>query len=289
MKRRIELAGLAVFLAVALAFLILSGPGRKATTDGPPPSPGSSAFLKETTIRNMTGEAVSYVLRPAQGPEPAVSKSLARGAIDRIRTAVPLEVNFNNGTKDLLFSLEPGSAYTFRYDESNRIQIFLGSHGRADAEDLAPFVPTPLPIVDKMLELAEVTDKDVVYDLGCGDGRIVITAARKYGASGVGIDLDPKLIEESRANARRQGVDLLIRFLCMDAVKADFSRATVIAIYLLPESNELLRPLFEKQLKPGSRVVCHNYTVPGWEGTEIHSVSLKDEQGEDHNIFVYKR
>ncbi len=201
---------------------------------------------------------------------------------------MPLEIHFNNGREELAYTLEPGRAYTFRYDENDRVQIFLGSHGRTDAADLAPFVPTPQPIVDKMLELAAVSDKDMVYDLGCGDGRIVITAALRYGARGVGIDIDEELVKQSKVNAFERGVASLVRFLALDAAKADFSAATVVAVYLLPESNELLRPRFEKQLKAGARVVCHNYTVPGWEGSESRTAFLLDEAGEEHKIYVYE-
>lgn len=151
-----------------------------------------------------------------------------------------------------------------------------------------PYVPTKPEVVATMLRMAKVAKGDILYDLGCGDGRIVITAARRYGARGVGIDIDEELVRESKVNAFEQGVTSLVRFRAMDATRVDFSTATVVAIYLLPESNELLRPSFEKKLKPGARVVCHNYTVPGWEGAESLTSSLIDNDGQEHKIFVYE-
>ncbi len=196
---------------------------------------------------------------------------------------------FTTGKKDALYSLDPGSPYSFRYDEGTTIDLFLGSHGRVDAADLAPWVPTPQPVVDRMLELAEVTNKDVLYDVGCGDGRIVITAARRYGTRGVGIDIDPAMIELSEKNAAAAGIAGQVRFVATDATKADLSEATVVTLYLLPESNALMRPLLEAQLRPKSRVVCHNYSVPGWEEKQVLSETIKDETGEDHFIYLYIR
>ncbi|MBN1223908.1 MAG: class I SAM-dependent methyltransferase [Candidatus Aminicenantes bacterium] len=185
--------------------------------------------------------------------------------------------------------LKPGTPYAFRYDEKNLINLYEGSHGRKDAPDLAPYLGTPMVVVDKMLELARVDGSDIVYDLGCGDGRIVITAAEKYGARGVGIDIDPQRIKESEEGARAVGVEDLVKFYLGDAMKLDVSEATVVALYLLPESNAILRPKFEKELKPGTTVITHNYRIPGWGDKEIDSVALEDERGGNHTVFLYKK
>lgn len=132
--------------------------------------------------------------------------------------------------------------------------------GTAVALDV-PYVPTPQPIVDKMLEMASVTSKDVVYDLGCGDGRVVITAAKVHGARGVGIDLNPDRISEANANARRAGVTGKVKFAVGDLFKADFSEATVVTLYLLPDVNRRLRPQLWRQLKAGTRVVSHDFDM----------------------------
>lgn len=131
-------------------------------------------------------------------------------------------------------------------------------------QSLAPYVPTPQEVVERMLELAGVTRNDVVYDLGCGDGRIVITAAKKYGARAVGIDLDPERIAESKANAEKAGVTKLVEFRLQDATTVDVSPATVVTLYLLSASNLKLRPMLTKQLKPGSRIVSHAFSMGDW-------------------------
>lgn len=244
---------------------------------------------RELTIRNVTNEYIRYTIKPARSSDKPETKSLSVGAIDRYQGNDEMDITFQQGGTQVEYRLDPGKPYSLRYDENNKIELYDGSHGRVDAEDLAPFVPTPMIVVEKMLEMAEVDDSDVVYDLGCGDGRIVITAAKKYGAFGVGIDLDARWIEESIANAKKAQVGHLVEFRVQDVTKADFSEASVVAIYLLTESNELLRPLLENQLKPGTYVVCHNYHIPGWEDKEIDYTSLTAEDDEVHNIYLYKK
>lgn len=134
------------------------------------------------------------------------------------------------------------------------------------------FVPTPNEVVDKMLEMAKVTSKDVVYDLGCGDGRIVITAAQKYGARAVGIDIDPKRIAEARANAKAAKVTEKVRFVEGDLFQADISEATVVTLYLLTRLNEKLKPKLLKELKPGTRVVSHAFDMGDWKPEQKASV-----------------
>lgn len=124
-----------------------------------------------------------------------------------------------------------------------------------------PYVPTPQPVVDRMLELAKVGKRDIVYDLGCGDGRIVITAAKDRGARGTGIDIDPARIAEARQNATAAGVEDRVEFMVGDLFKTDFSQATVVTLYLLPEINRQLRPQLWKQLKVGARVVSHDFDM----------------------------
>jgi SAM-dependent methyltransferase len=127
-----------------------------------------------------------------------------------------------------------------------------------------PYVASPPQIVDAMLELANVKNSDVVYDLGCGDGRIVISAAKKYGAHGVGIDINADRIEEARANARAAGVERQVQFETKDLFDSDIHDATVVTMYLLPEVNMRLRPLLLKELKPGTRVISHSFAMGDW-------------------------
>jgi SAM-dependent methyltransferase len=155
----------------------------------------------------------------------------------------------------------------------------------AAQQSLAPYVPTPQYVVEKMLELAQVTSKDVVYDLGCGDGRIVITAAKKYGAHAVGIDIDPDRIRESEANAKAAGVEELVSFKLEDAMKADVSSATVVTLYLLSSSNEALRPLLTKQLRSGARIVSHAFGMGDWQPQKTELVP--HESGYNRTIFLW--
>ncbi|MGH8503412.1 MAG: SAM-dependent methyltransferase [Gammaproteobacteria bacterium] len=131
------------------------------------------------------------------------------------------------------------------------------------APDVA-HVPTPQPVVDRMLELARVAPDDLVYDLGSGDGRIVITAARDYGARGVGIDIDPQRIREARQNAREAGVADRVRFRQADLFEADLRPATVVTLYLLPSLNERLMPKLLDELQPGTPIVSHDFAMGDW-------------------------
>ncbi|UCE43383.1 MAG: methyltransferase domain-containing protein [Candidatus Aminicenantes bacterium] len=180
-------------------------------------------------------------------------------------------------------------AYTFRDNEEGELELYEGSHSRTDAPDLAPYVSTPMVVVEKMLEMAKVTKSDILYDLGCGDGRIVIIAAKKFGTRGVGIDLDPERIKESNAYAKLAGVEDLVEFRLEDVMKSNISEATVVTLYLLPESNAILRPILERQLKEGARVVSHNYHMPDWQAREIGYTEVTTGDGETHTIFVYKK
>jgi ribosomal protein L11 methylase PrmA len=127
------------------------------------------------------------------------------------------------------------------------------------------FVPTPEEVVEAMLKVANVGKNDVVYDLGCGDGRIVIAAAQKYGARGIGIDIDPQRIEEANANAKKAGVTDRVKFMQADLFTTDISPATVVTLYLLPSLNLKLRPKLMKDLKPGTRIVSHAFDMGDWE------------------------
>jgi SAM-dependent methyltransferase len=127
-----------------------------------------------------------------------------------------------------------------------------------------PFVPTSQALVVEMLKLANVTKADTVYDLGCGDGRIVITAAKQFGAHGVGVDINPERIQEANENARRAGVADKVKFIEGDLFTADIRPATVVTLYLLPSVNLRLRPRLLSDLKPGTRVVSHSFDMDDW-------------------------
>jgi len=136
-----------------------------------------------------------------------------------------------------------------------------------------PYVPTRQEVVEAMLRMADVRPGDVVYDLGCGDGRIVIAAAQKFGARGVGIDIDPARISEARYNARRAGVEKQVEFRAGDLFAADIRDATVVTLYLLPEVNLRLRPKLQHDLRPGTRIVSHDFSMgPDWPADRTQKV-----------------
>jgi SAM-dependent methyltransferase len=139
-----------------------------------------------------------------------------------------------------------------------------------------PYVPTPDDVVDKMLELAKVSRSDTLYDLGCGDGRIVVAAAKKYGARGTGIDINPQRIEEARSNAKNAGVADKVQFRVGNLFETDVSSATVVTLYLLPDINLKLRPRLWEQLKVGTRVVSHAFDMgEGWPPERVEKVGNK--------------
>jgi hypothetical protein len=272
-----------------LAFFLLRPPGTDEHRVILESRAARAAFFGEdATLRNVTQKDLRYTIEPNPYSKTPQVRTLRVGAVDRIATDIPVEVTFDSGARRGAYTIFPGKPYSFRYDEYGLIKVYPGAHGRADAADLAPYVPTPPLVIDRMLALAGVTRNDVVYDLGCGDGRMVIAAAKTYGARGVGIEIDAKLVEECRANAKKAGVAGLVRFIAQDATKSHISEATVVAVYLLPESLETLEPLFARDLRPGARIVSHNYRIPGWDERILRQEVVQDERGRSHKVLVYK-
>jgi len=147
------------------------------------------------------------------------------------------------------------------------------------------FVATDLEIVDAMLTLANVARDDVVYDLGCGDGRIVIAAAKEFGARGVGVDLDPQRIREAQANAVRAGVADRVTFRVQDIFDTDIQPATVVTLFLSPGLNARLRPKLTSQLKPGTRIVSHRYGIGDWVPERTEELSVR---GIRNHLFLWR-
>jgi len=156
-------------------------------------------------------------------------------------------------------------------------QSLLGAVAQERQLDV-PFVPTPHEVVEEMLRLANVGKNDVVYDLGCGDGRIVIAAAQKFGARAVGVDIDPERIRESNENARQAGVTDRVKFLQQNFFETDLSEATVVTLYLLPEVNLRLRPKLLRELKPGTRIVSHAFDMGDWKPEKVVKVPYDDRE-----------
>jgi precorrin-6B methylase 2 len=155
----------------------------------------------------------------------------------------------------------------------------------ASEKDTAIHVPTPAVIVAKMLEVAKVTKDDLLYDLGCGDGRIVIAAASKYGCRAVGYDIDERKVEESKVNVQKNRVEKLVQIECQDIFKLDLQPATVITLFLLPEMNIQLIPQLDK-MKDGSRVVCHEFALRDVEHDRKLTITTQPD-GVPRDIYLY--
>ena len=168
---------------------------------------------------------------------------------------------------------------------------FLFVPAMAWPQDSIPFVPSPMLVVERMLQLAEVRKDDLLYDLGSGDGRIVIEAAKKFGVRGVGVDLNPTLVEQARRKAAEEGVSHLVEFRAADGLTVDISQATVVTLYMFKWFNNQMRPKLQR-LKPGSRVVAHDFDIDDWKPTKIEYVNPGDENAaefsEPRTLYLWK-
>lgn len=157
-----------------------------------------------------------------------------------------------------------------------------------DAEKLAPYYPTPETIVVKMLELGGLKPGEKMFDLGSGDGRIVIAAAAKFHADAVGVELDKDLCRQSMERIRKLGLEKTARIINGDILKQDYSSADLVTVYLLPNSNDKVQPLLERQLKKGARVVAHDFEFKSWTPIKVDDIE-DDGQGRSHTLFLYRR
>lgn len=149
---------------------------------------------------------------------------------------------------------------------------------------LSPYVASPVRVVDRMLEIAKIKPGETLYDLGCGDGRILIAAVQKYQVKAVGVEISPKLVARATSSIERAGLEDRARVIQGDLLDVDLTGADVVTIYLGTPLNAKLRPRLEKYLKPGARVVSHDYQVPGWKPTKVD----KTEDGQGHLIYLYE-
>lgn len=170
-------------------------------------------------------------------------------------------------------------AVTVPFAAAQQNQIF-------DPRTLAPYVPTPDAVVDQMLRAAEVTGKDVLYDLGSGDGRILFSAAEGFGAKAVGIEINETLCRQTELRARELGVEDRVSVIQQDVFDVDLSPATVVTVYLLSSSNDKLKPKLEAELKPGSRVVSHDFQFRGW--LPEKTVEAAVDGPRKHRVYVYR-
>jgi protein-L-isoaspartate O-methyltransferase len=157
-----------------------------------------------------------------------------------------------------------------------------------DPEKLAPYYPTPESVVEKMLQLGGLRSGERMFDLGSGDGRVVIMAAEKFKAIAAGIELDRDLFKQSSEKIKKLGLDRTARIINGDIMAQDFSSADLLTVYLLPSSNDKIRPMLEKQLKKGARVVSHDFEFSGWTAEKVESID-DDGEGRSHTLYLYRR
>ena len=182
----------------------------------------------------------------------------------------------------------PEEAEAYLDEDDSEEMLLEPRRGKGRTPDVH-FVPTPLPVVRKMLDTAKVTKKDLVYDLGCGDGRIVIKAAKRYGARAIGFDIDPVRVAEAKANVKKAGVDHLVTIKEADIFELDLTPASVITLYLLPSLNVRLIPQLNK-LKPGTRIVSHDFDMEGIQHDKFHEVLVTDDDDDlprDHHVYFW--
>jgi protein-L-isoaspartate O-methyltransferase len=166
--------------------------------------------------------------------------------------------------------------------------LCAAAFGQQAAEKLAPYYPTPETIVEKMLELGALKPGEKMFDLGSGDGRIVIMAARKFKADATGVEFDADLYKQSTEKIQRLGLDKSARIIHGDILQQDYSSADLITVYLLPASNDKVRPLLERQLKKGARVVAHDFEFSDWTPAKVVDID-DDGEGRSHRLFLYQR
>jgi protein-L-isoaspartate O-methyltransferase len=168
--------------------------------------------------------------------------------------------------------------------------LFLSPTGAQEpqTEKLAPYYPTPEIVVQKMLELGELQPGQKMFDLGSGDGRIVIAAARKFKADATGVEFDASLVRQSTEKIKTLGLASTAHIIHGDLLKQDYSSADLLTVYLLPDSNEKVRPLLEKQLKKGTRIVAHDFEFSGWTPEKTETIE-DDGEGRSHTLFLYRR
>jgi SAM-dependent methyltransferase len=233
-----------------------------------PRLPDKMAVLHNPMKRQITSLATVLLGIAALAIGNSAAQSDSHKAVDDLIARV-LQLNLDS------FSAEPPTAA-----QATEPAPPAGLHKKPDIH----YVPTPQELVEVMLDMTKAGKEDIVYDLGSGDGRLVITAAKKYGVSGIGIDIDPERISEARENAKKAGVEDKIRFVERDLFESDFHDATVVTLYLLNELNLRLRPRIFAQTKPGTRVVSHAFTMGEWEPDAQKTIEIR---GESYDAYYW--
>ena len=244
--------------------------------------------MKVDFVRRLLSLGVAVVLLGAAGWAQSLGDVARRNRTRKATRPKATRVYTNNDLPRV------GGLTTTSTEAKSQVQLAETQVQPADpfdarrAQRLAPFVPSPRMVVERMLQLAEVGPQDTVYDMGSGAGRILIMAAQKFGANAVGVEMDEALYKKSLARVNELNLQDKVRVIHGDLLQVDLSPATVVTLYLLPSGNEKLRPRMEKYLKKGARVVSHDFEVPGWEPYQVQNV-IEDDNNRRHVLYLYLR
>jgi SAM-dependent methyltransferase len=241
------------------------------------------------TLTNTTAHRFCFLYQPINEGGSPDKGVLAAGDKVEFEGNMHIELTIDHERGGLIYWLFPGERYVVKSIGQGGFRIFKMIRDDPTALDLAPHVATPESVIDSVLELIGVRQDSLVYDLGCGNGGILIRAAQKYGARCVGIDIDAGLIRQARKNAQAAAVSSLVRFHNQDIFDTDISRATIVYLYLYPDSLRLLRPFLEKQLKRGTTVVSFDFAFPGWESKLTSRHKIPGESLISKIVHVYRR
>lgn len=247
-----------------------------------------SGLVGSITLFNTLNRPFSFVYKPLNEDVKPEKRILGAGVRAGFSGNHHVEITFLPESGHLSYWLFPGERYSVRDIGEDDVRIFKMVHGDASAVNLAPHVPTPDFVIEQMLEVTGVHSESVVYDLGCGDGCVLIRAAEKCGARGVGVDIDPDLIKQARKAAAAAGVSSRVRFLNQDIFDTDLSDATLVYLYLFPDSLNLLRPYLEDNLKKGTMVACFSFALSGWEDRLVDRHEITGDFFVPKTIYIYR-
>jgi SAM-dependent methyltransferase len=247
-----------------------------------------SGLIGSITLHNTLDRPFAFLSKPLNEDVQPKKQTLAAGECVGFSGNFHVEITLLPESLCLIYWLFPGERYVVRDIGDDGDRIFKMVHGDASAVSLAPHVPTPDFVIERILELTGVFSESVVYDLGCGDGRVLIRAAEKYGIEGVGVDIDPHLIKQARKAASAAGVASRVRFFTRDIFKTDLSKATLVYLYLFPDSLNLLRPYLEDNLKKGTMVACFSFAIPGWEEKLVAQHKIEGDFIIPKIIYIYR-
>jgi SAM-dependent methyltransferase len=246
-------------------------------------------FLKDSsTLENALDREISFFHKPVSEDIKRRKQTLSPGETTTFSMSDYIEIKLPAEDSGLIYWLVPGEHYVIKSLGKKEIGLFKLIEGGSSIINLAPFVPTPASAIGASLKLAGVDSDSVIYDLGCGDGSVIIQAAKDFGARGVGVEIDVGLIEIARKKAEAEGVSAQVTFINNDIFETDISAATIVYLYLFPQSMKLLRPYLEANLKKGTTVASFGFAFPGWENRLVARHEITGDFTIPKYIYIYR-